>query len=104
MRLAILVVILVLTGCTMAPTPGQVAPEDSPCSDSLYVALQDKPLDSMTDREYAYFVEKDRACGEYQRTRAEVSPAEQMVKQANNWTIAVLIVSLISTAAILALL
>ena len=34
----------------------------SACSDSLYLKLKNEPIDSMTDREFAYYMTKDREC------------------------------------------
>lgn len=53
-----------LTGNPEEPRRKIVAP--SPCSDSLYLALRARPLDSLTEREYAYFVARDRLCAQYQ--------------------------------------
>lgn len=36
--------------------------DTSPCSDSLYVALKQRPVDSLSAREYELFRERDRAC------------------------------------------
>jgi len=44
---------------------------ESPCTDSLYLSLKSKSLESMTEREYQYFIQKDAACSEFQRMRAE---------------------------------
>lgn len=53
-----------------------------PCADSLYVALKSKPLDAMTDREYAYFVEKDRLCSQ----RGGYDPnVERLTDTVNRW-------------------
>jgi hypothetical protein len=34
----------------------------SACTDSLYLKLKGKPIDSMTEREFAYYLTKDREC------------------------------------------
>jgi hypothetical protein len=34
----------------------------SACSDPLYLKLKSKPIDSMTEREFAYYLTKDREC------------------------------------------
>lgn len=39
----------------------------SPCNDSLYQALKKVPLESMTEREYQYFLQKAMACSEFQK-------------------------------------
>lgn len=72
MRLpAVLLVCLLLGGCiSMEPTQVKtgLAPEEhpgSPCSDSLYVALQEKPIEQLSTSEYAYFRRQDTACREW---------------------------------------
>lgn len=56
--------------------PGPETPlANSPCSDSLYVSLKAKPLLEMSDREYGYFMQKDAACGEFQKTALQVAQA-----------------------------
>ena len=36
-----------------------------PCKDALYLELKTKKIDSMTDREYEYFLIKDKQCHDY---------------------------------------
>jgi hypothetical protein len=36
--------------------------EPNPCMDSLYLALKQVPLDSMSNRQYEYFMQKDKLC------------------------------------------
>jgi hypothetical protein len=38
----------------------------NPCEDDRYLALKQKSLDQMSDREYEYFTRKDEECSEYQ--------------------------------------
>lgn len=45
-----------------------------PCSDSLYVALKRKPVDSLSAREYELFRERDRACLQSAGTQASGAP------------------------------
>ena len=40
-----------------------------PCADSLYLALRKLDLNKMTDREFAIFQERDKACIAYQREK-----------------------------------
>jgi len=47
--------------------PRRVSDPDSPCGDSLFAALRARPLDSLSTREYAYFMMKSRECAEYRR-------------------------------------
>lgn len=44
---------------------------DSPCDDPQYVVLKTKPIDQMSAREYEYFQQKDRECGEFRRLQLE---------------------------------
>lgn len=37
------------------------------CTDSLYLKLKSKPIDSMTTREYDYFRQKDQECAQAQQ-------------------------------------
>jgi hypothetical protein len=40
------------------------SPIESPCNDSLYVSLKTKAIGQMTDREFAYFNQKEKDCTE----------------------------------------
>lgn len=42
----------------------------SPCQDSLYQELRERPLDQLSEREYEYFIRRDRACTRYKIARA----------------------------------
>ena len=48
-------------------------PSRTPCDDSLYVVLQKKSLDEMSEREYQYFVRKDTECDEQRRLSSDAS-------------------------------
>lgn len=85
-RAIALLLCLTLTACAATPPSanrsGYPAPAaktrplaPSPCSDSLYLALKARPLESLTDREYSYFADHDNACMEYQRTAKESEAA-----------------------------
>ena len=39
--------------------------QKSPCLDARYVELKKKKLDEMSDREYSYFLKKDKECSKY---------------------------------------
>lgn len=43
------------------------SPIESPCNDSLYVSLKSKAIGQMTDREFAYFNQKEKDCAEYRK-------------------------------------
>ncbi|HEU0016581.1 MAG TPA: hypothetical protein VFQ45_23065 [Longimicrobium sp.] len=56
-----------------APARAQDAPPaQNPCADSLYQSLKGKPLDALSEREYQYFIGRDKACTDYQRLAALV--------------------------------
>ncbi len=55
---------LVLASCVAKPIISNTA-----CTDPEYLSLKAKPIDSMTDREFAYYEMKDREC-EQARTNA----------------------------------
>ena len=50
-----------------APSSAAAATAESPCVDSLYLSLKNRPMEDLTDREYRYMMERDRACAERQR-------------------------------------
>ena len=37
----------------------------NPCEDERYLQIKEKSLDDMSDREYEYFIRKDKECSEY---------------------------------------
>ena len=43
----------------------------NPCNDERYLQIKDKSLDDMSDREYSYFLQKEKECNEY--TMAQIS-------------------------------
>lgn len=57
-----------------------IADLPSPCDDSLFVALQGVPLDSLSIREYDYLRTKEQQCFEWrgeQRAQARAEPKGQ---------------------------
>jgi hypothetical protein len=44
---------------------------NSPCYDLHYTELKRKPIDSLTDREYTYFLAKQGECERYQREQEQ---------------------------------
>ena len=54
----ILLIVLFITGVCFGQTI-------SPCEDERYIVLKNKSLDDMSDREYEYFIRKDKECSEY---------------------------------------
>jgi hypothetical protein len=55
-------ILLLLTCITLNVSAQQ------PCKDALYQRLQHKPLDSMTVREYHYFIDAQKKCEESNKT------------------------------------
>ncbi len=43
------------------------SPIESPCNDSLYTSLKSKAIGQMTDREFAYFNQKEKDCAEFRK-------------------------------------
>ena len=39
-----------------------------PCNDSLYISLISKSLDDMSEREYEYFLQKDKECHQHSKS------------------------------------
>lgn len=69
--LAVLLLWLAASGCYTVPKDGsdRLRPVTaSPCEDSLFVALHARPLDSLSEREYEYFMEKERQCAGWKET------------------------------------
>jgi len=54
---------------------------ESPCEDSLYVALKAVPLDKMSEREYEYFTRKDEQCSDFQSHRATSGDLDEMIRK-----------------------
>jgi hypothetical protein len=57
--------VLAFAGAVALVLPSAVSGQSlppSPCSDSLYLALKRKPVDSLSTREYELFRDRDRAC------------------------------------------
>jgi len=45
----------------------------SPCDDELYVELKKKNINEMSDREYEYFINKDKQCNEYRSPKDNIN-------------------------------
>lgn len=76
---------------------------NDPCVDSLYRSLKKRDLKELTEREYQYLLERDRACTEFQRTVASTEPqvraaqsAERMERKATNWFTVAMVISALS--------
>jgi hypothetical protein len=69
------------------------SPIQSPCSDSLYTVLKTKTIGQMTDREFAYFNQKEKDCAEFRKAlmqeEVKVETLNVTKKTVNTyWTIA----------------
>jgi hypothetical protein len=42
------------------------SPAPSPCADSLYQSLRSKALNELSEREYQYFMQREKSCTDYQ--------------------------------------
>lgn len=80
---ALLIPLLLATACgphtgppPPAPAPAEVSAEN-PCTDERYQELRDKAIEDMSEREYQYFLQRDRACTEYQQAITETQPHKQ---------------------------
>jgi hypothetical protein len=54
------------------------AQSQSPCSDQQYLKLKNKPMDSMSQREYEYFMLKEKYCNEAVFPRKDASDPTQL--------------------------
>lgn len=78
MRLRLLLAAVVALSAP-ALAPGAAAAQTvapavaTPCADSLYLSLRGKALDALSEREYEYFMQRERACVEHQRLMGMVN-------------------------------
>jgi hypothetical protein len=84
-----------LLGFAQSPIP-------TPCIDSLYVVLKSKPIGQMTDREFAYFNQKEKDCAEFRKAQMQEEVKVETLKITKKtmntyWTVAgiALVISLI---------
>ena len=88
--------IVLLTGSILGFSQ---SPIPSPCSDSLYVALKSKTIGQMTDREFAYFNQKEKDCSEFRTAQMQEEVKVETLKITKKtmntyWTIAAIGVAL----------
>jgi len=67
------------------------------CLDELYLQLKKVPLDQMTEREYEYFMQKDKECAEAQRAEAELDTRKAQTRSVNEAWVSVAFVGLLGT-------
>jgi hypothetical protein len=85
--------IFVITAIT---STGYSQQAESPCNDSMYMELKKMPLEKMTDRQYNYFIQKDKECSNYQAvTLQEKTKNEQteVTKNSINTYITIVVIS-----------
>lgn len=69
------------------------SPIPSPCTDSLYVVLKSKTIGQMSDREFAYFNQKEKDCAEFRKAQMQEEVKIETLKITKKtmntyWTIA----------------
>ena len=69
--------------------------EASPCSDSLYLALKAIPLNKQSDREYQYFLAKDKDCVAYTTSNMQEKQKKERVKKAINAYVAIALIGIL---------
>ena len=52
----------------------------NPCNDSLYKIIKLKSLNDMSEREYTYFMEKEKQCADFRNTVESKKPQEEIAK------------------------
>jgi hypothetical protein len=97
MRQALLLVLVIsmLSGC-FGMGGARTDRADNPCEDARYVELQEKDLEEMTEREYAYYLQKTDECSRYRETHLMSDPARRGMSMMNT----LIIVSLAGSAAL----
>jgi predicted Holliday junction resolvase-like endonuclease len=68
----------------------------NPCNDSLYQVLKKTQLNHMTDREFSYFQEAEKACASFNQTKLQEDTKTENVKKATNAYVAVVVIGLLS--------
>lgn len=96
-------IFLTIVTPALSQTPPSNSAADStnnPCDDSRYNELRIRSLDDLTEREYAYFLQRDQACTEYQRIELEIEPQRKAVSTWPLWVIGSAVASTVIGAAI----
>ena len=87
-KLALLALAAAITLMPSREAGGQTSPR-SPCSDSLYLTLKQKPVDSLSTREYELFRDRDRACLQSAGTQSATSSGAAASSDASGVAVAV---------------
>ncbi len=68
----------------------------NPCNDSLYLVLKSTPLNHMTDREFSYFQETEKACLSFSQTKLQEDTKKENVNKATYAYLSIVLVSLVA--------
>ena len=66
-----LIIILMLMGAT--------ASAQNPCKDSTYLRLKSKSLTQLTDREYHFFMQKDKECSDIKKETMSIQKTNNAI-------------------------
>ncbi len=91
--------VLVLALAVMSLSVNGQSAVVSPCNDSLYTVLKTRSISQMTDREFAYFNQKEKDCAEFRKAVMQEEVKKEtldLTKKTVNtyWTIAIIGVAL----------
>lgn len=53
----------------------------NPCNDSLFITLKKNSIDSLSKREYEYFLAKEKECADYNKTILQTRPSQKIADQ-----------------------
>lgn len=53
----------------------------NPCVDSIFLAYKKMNIDSLSQRQYEYFTNKEKECAEYNKTVMQTNPNQQIADQ-----------------------
>ncbi len=87
--------VLVLALAVMSLSVNGQSAVVSPCNDSLYTVLKTRSIAQMTDREFAYFNQKEKDCAEFRKAVMQEEVKKEtldLTKKTVNtyWTIAII--------------
>ena len=56
--------------------PTGIARGENPCDDKMYLDLREMDIDSMSERQYQYFIQKDKLCTEHSVSEKDTAPSD----------------------------
>ncbi len=83
-RRSILSAVLIALFATACSTTQPTAQVNSPCKDQQYLELKQKKLSELSEREYEYMKEKEKACDEYNRTAMQMQQTKEISDDARS--------------------